>query len=282
MYCSTCGSRIPEGRSACEACGTAAPRFIVRPGSAVSYAGTAPLAEPISACPRCGFRGQSVGYFSRGTHVAGLVVLTVFTAGFLGVGGLGYYLLRREHRICPRCAQSWGKHGARALSLADAPATRMVPQDAPLADVEGGGGFAWVLFALAAVLFAIGVAEIEPLMLAFSAIAGAGGFMVRQSAGRRREERRAALLQALQLPVLKLAAERRGRLTVTEVASALGWGLPRAEKVLNSLEDGLRVASEVTDEGVIVYEFRELMHAGRGGESAAQLEGSAPERRLDA
>ncbi|HEV2733455.1 MAG TPA: hypothetical protein VGV85_01415, partial [Longimicrobiaceae bacterium] len=85
-----------------------------------------------------------------------------------------------------------------------------------------------------------------------------------QSVARKeREARRAALLSNLQMPVLALAAERRGRLTVTETAAALGWPLPRAEKVLDSLEDGLRVNSEVTDEGVIVYEFRELAH-GRG------------------
>jgi hypothetical protein len=33
----------------------------------------------------------------------------------------------------------------------------------------------------------------------------------------------------------------------------------RAEKVLNSLDDGWRVNSTVTDDGVIVYEFRELL-----------------------
>ena len=75
---------------------------------------------------------------------------------------------------------------------------------------------------------------------------------------------------ALQQPVLRLAGDRGGRLTVTEVASSLGWPLRRAEKVLNSLEDGLRVASTVTDQGVIVYEFRELMHARRV--SAAEMD----------
>ena len=44
-------------------------------------------------------------------------------------------------------------------------------------------------------------------------------------------------------------------------ATRLGWTLPRAEKVLDSLEDGYRVCSEVTDDGLIVYEFRELLFA---------------------
>ena len=82
--------------------------------------------------------------------------------------------------------------------------------------------------------------------------------MLRDAANRERQARRAALISSLQLPVLRLAAECEGRLTVSEVATGLGWTMRRAEKVLQSLEDGLRVESEVTDEGVIVYDFREL------------------------
>jgi hypothetical protein len=107
----------------------------------------------------------------------------------------------------------------------------------------------------------IGFAEPEPVMVLFGAAAGGGGAALVRKVGQAREERRQALLTALQQPVLRLAGERGGRLTVTQVATAFSWPIPRAEKVLNSLEDGLRVASDVTDEGVIVYEFRELMHA---------------------
>jgi CTP-dependent riboflavin kinase len=88
--------------------------------------------------------------------------------------------------------------------------------------------------------------------------AAAAGLVVRRVADRDRERRRAALLSSLQPPVLQLAARRGAQLTVTETAAELGWSLRRAEKVLQSLDDGVRVSSEVTDEGVIVYEFREL------------------------
>jgi len=90
-------------------------------------------------------------------------------------------------------------------------------------------------------------------------LAAAGGFFLHKAAVTAREERREALIAALQPHVLKLAGERNGRLTVTDVATSLGWALPRAEKVLNSLDDGMRVRSDVTDEGVIVYEFPEVM-----------------------
>ena len=114
---------------------------------------------------------------------------------------------------------------------------------------------------LAAILMTVGIAELEAVPALFGALAGGGAFMLHRTARAQREARRAALLSQLQLPVLKFAAERGGRLTVTEVAAHLGWTLPRAEKVLESLEDGYRVSSDVTNEGVIVYEFLELMHA---------------------
>jgi hypothetical protein len=293
MYCHTCGSKIPEGRSRCEACGTAAVRAPVPAHEhapvSTAYAAAYPLAEPISICPRCTFRGQSVTYFSRGTHVAGLVALTVFTAGFLGVGGLGYYLLRREHRICSRCGHSMGKHGSNALTVVDgsrqvAPAP---PREVSLSDDSGGpGAGAWILFALAAVLGTIGIAEVEALALMWAAFSAAGGFALMHRTRRKRETRRKMLIQTLQQPVLALAGERRGKLTVTEVASTMGWSLPRAEKVLNSLEDGLRVVSDVTDEGVIVYEFRELTLASdrrsQGVDAFFTGADTAGERRLEA
>jgi hypothetical protein len=116
-----------------------------------------------------------------------------------------------------------------------------------------------VLFLLAAILMIGGIVgmEIAPVLLALAA--GGGGAFLHRAANKDREARRAALLLSLQHPVLKLASDRNGRLTVTEVAAEMGWTMQRSEKVLHSLDDGLRVSSEVTDEGVIVYEFRELL-----------------------
>lgn len=107
---------------------------------------------------------------------------------------------------------------------------------------------------------------LNPGQLVTVVAAAAGSLALRRNAERERERRRAATIAQLQAPVLKLAYERGGRLTVTETASALGWTLPRAEEVLRSLDDDFRVSSQVTDEGVIVYEFRELLTPNRRGE----------------
>jgi hypothetical protein len=78
-------------------------------------------------------------------------------------------------------------------------------------------------------------------------------------------ERRKALMQRLQQKVLRLATHRGGTLTVTEVASDMSLSLPAAEKVLVSMDDGFRVRSEISKDGVLYYEFPEVLHRGELG-----------------
>jgi hypothetical protein len=151
--------------------------------------------------------------------------------------------------------------GELAPSGGNAPA-EVQPERVPAATLaeSSRGGFSIVLFLLATILAVAGIVNGRPGPLLLAAIAAGAGVLLHRHAETEREARRAALLSSLQLPVLKLAADHGGRLTVTEVATSLGWTLPRAEKVLESLEDGYRVSSDVTDDGLIVYEFLELIH----------------------
>lgn len=91
------------------------------------------------------------------------------------------------------------------------------------------------------------------------ALFAAGGGLLYRAGKADAEHARSTTLGQMQIPVLALARED-GRLTVTEVAARLGWTLPQARAVLDSLDDGLRVWSVPSDEGVMVYEFRELIH----------------------
>ena len=270
MYCSTCGALVPPGRVACATCGArvswaAPPSPRPMPAAATGYpsARAAALAVPTSICPRCGYRGEGIGYFSRGRHIAGLIVAAMVTSFAMGAGAILYFFLRKDHRVCPRCGEGWGHRGELAPSAGAAP-----PEPVHAAAGAAGsfgdstrGGFAILLFLLAAILATAGIVNGRPGPLLLAAVAGGAGLLLHRHVETEREARRAALISSLQLPVLKLAADHGGRLTVTEVATRLGWTLPRAEKVLESLEDGYRVCSEVTDEGLIVYEFRELLHA---------------------
>lgn len=269
MYCSTCGARVPDGRTRCDTCGAPVSRPAGFGVPAVSHAAPGlPLAG--ATCPRCGFQGPTVSYFSQGSHVGGLLLLTLLTLfPAMGAGGLFYYLLRHNHRSCARCGETLGKGEMLALQASasgGAPLPATAAAEADLAGQSGGRGWiigAWLLFAFAALMLTIGISEFEFVPFLFGAMAGGGGVAMLKQAASVREERRRVLLVALQQPVLRLAGERGGRLTVTEVASSLNWPMRRAEKVLNSLEDGLRVVSDVSTEGVIIYEFRELRHDSR-------------------
>lgn len=265
MYCSACGSKVPDGGAHCTACGAS---VVAAAGYGVAAAKTRPL-EPAAVCPRCGFHGLGDSYFSRSGPLVGLLVLAAMTLPFMGAAGILYYILRHDHRACPRCGAQWGKRSERALPLLAAgrgpsPVMAAVGPDLPTAGLPAGNMAGAIILALfACMMLMVGVAEGEFVAGMFGMMAAGGSALAYRSARTKREARRAALLQALQQPVLRLAGDRGGRLTVTEVASALGWPLPRAEKVLNSLEDGLRIVSDVTDQGVIVYEFREMMLAPR-------------------
>ena len=255
MYCSTCGARLVEGRSRCDTCGASVPRETIP----VERGWNPPML--VATCPRCGYRGEGVSYFSRGGHVAGAVGLTLVTAGMMGFGGLLYYLLRREHVICPRCGRGWGKGGEVALLPGMQPAGTSAMPALP-SNGSGKQTIAVLLFLFAALMVVIGFAAGEIVPAVIGSVAASAGIAMHRSASIARSRRREALISALQLPVLKLAGRKRGHLTVTEVATELGWTMKRAEKVLQSLDDGLRVTSDVTDEGVIVYQFPELLRSG--------------------
>lgn len=263
MYCSTCGSRVPTGRRVCETCGTvqiAAMRPL--PGGALPSPGVAVGATHL--CPRCGYDGFPVSYFSRGSRLAALVGVTMLSAGVMGAGGLIYYLVRKDHVICVHCGHNWSLVGQRGLVRAR---PLRVAQDEELGfEVKRESAKrAWsiLLFVLAVMMLVTGIVELEIIPIFFGIAAGAGGLMLRRAANQEREERRAALIASLQGPVVRLAAERGGSLTVSDVAASLGWTMPRAEKVLHSLDDGVRVDSEVTDEGLILYHFLELSQTRR-------------------
>lgn len=259
MYCTQCGSAqcsacaVPHPRvCTCAACLTAVP---------AAWAGHAPL----YVCPRCAYTGAGAGYFSRGRNVAKVVGIGFVTSGILGLGGLAYYLIRRHDLLCPCCGRKWGAHGERALAVGP---SRPLPLDGDVAPDEllgetaqpgivAGGGF----FVFAVLMLAAGLMSMHTAPFILAALAAAAGFHAHRRELGRREARRAALLAALQPAVLALARRSGGRLTVTDVSAALRWPLPRARKVLHSLDDGVRVDSVVSSDGVIVYEFREVLHA---------------------
>lgn len=260
MRCSTCGERLSPDTERCPTCGTAvsrAPARLESVGGPASHAGHAP-----QRCARCGYQGQGVPYFSRTGHVGLLVGVSLFT---YGLGGLAYWLARRRHYICPNCGLGW-ELAARALpSGGSDSAGALAPQaDVPLptAGVKRRVlGSALIL--LASFLIMIGIIEVEAAAIAVGSVFGAGGSGMFFWGWKALQERRQALTTGLQRKILRLATRKGGTLTVTEVAADLNLSLPAAEKVLIQMDDGFRVRSDVTDNGILLFEFPEVMHRNR-------------------
>ena len=261
MYCWSCGEALPRTEGRCPSCG-AAPALPERE----------PRGRPVRTCPACGYRGDGMPYFRRAGHAILLVGATVFT---YGIGGLAYWLLKRHDRICPSCGLSWGR-----VHLSPANGNRALEASGPRSDEavsrRGGGNEVLppsgagrrvtgvVLGLLALLLLGGGIVEGELAMIMTSVVMAVAGSATFVWGSRALQQRREAVLRGLQRRVLHLARERGGRLTATDVASELDLSLSGGERVLLSLDDGFRIRSDVTDEGLLVFDFPEIrLQSGR-------------------
>lgn len=253
IRCSTCGETLRVGEERCPTC-----------GSVVGRHRTPALRQDVRQCTRCGFVGEPVLYFSKGSHRAILVAAGVFT---YGIGGLAYYLARRRHPVCARCGIGWehareaGGDSAPASAEGDGSSLALAPP--PLGGrVRRVAGAA--LLGVGAFFF-VGVGIIENVLEAALLGSGVGvaGSALLLSGRRALQNRRQTIFNRLSRRVLMLARERGSVITVTEVATELDLSLPAAEKLMEAMDDGLRVRSEVSNEGIIYYEFSELKHGAK-------------------
>ena len=255
MRCSTCGETIFDGEDRCPTCGAA----VARRRASLSR-------RDIRQCPRCGHRGEPIPYFQKPNHLGLLVGLSIFT---YGIGGLIYYASRRAYRVCPGCGFGW-EHSRKPDdedelgSPARVPARRgppALPPDAPLPPSGiGRRVFGGALAVLATVMITAGLASGVYAPVVAGSLFGMGGSGLFLWGWKALQERRQSVIQALNRKVLRLATERNGILTVTDVAAALNLTLPAAEKIMIGMDDGFRVRSDISKEGVLYYEFPEVLH----------------------
>ena len=259
MRCSTCGENLLAGEDRCPTCGAVVERRPV------------PVAKGnVRQCPRCGHHSEGVPYFRKTGHLALLVGLSVFT---YGVGGLVYYARCRKRQVCPNCGLGW-EHSRKPGDTDDwIPASEVPARAAPAAPSApaareqplppsgiGRRVFGAGLGILATILITAGIAESFAGPVVVGGMLGMGGSGLFLWGWRALQERRQAVLQILNRRVLMLATERGGVLTVTEVAAQLDLSLDAAEKLMVGMDDGFRVRSDISEEGVIYYEFPEVVH----------------------
>lgn len=263
MRCTTCGAAVTADAGRCSTCG--AP---VSPRAPTHYRASSRTPVEVDRCPRCGYRGQGIPYFRRPSHILFLLGLTVFT---WGLGGLLYWILRRKHRICPSCGLGWVHSRPASLppdtedrvGAAPGRGARTDPagEDLPHGGlVRKMGGGLLVLFAL--FLMVVGIGEAEPGAVIAGSLVGAAGSGVYWWGRTALRNRREALVERMRRKVLLLAREKGGTLTVSDVAAELDLSLPAAETVLVGMDDGFRVRSEITREGLLLYEFPEFRPRG--------------------
>jgi hypothetical protein len=203
-------------------------------------------------------------YFRRAGHVGLLLLASFFTWGF---GGFVYWLARRKHLVCPRCGLGWEK----ALTVTGPEPERSLIENEPDEVLPSAGikrrvlGTAMVLLASLPVL--IGLVEWEMEGVVIGSVLGGGGSLTFYWGWLGLQNRLNAIMQGLQRKILRLATSRGGMLTVTEVASDLNLALPAAEKILESMDDGFRVRSDISPAGVLYYEFPEIVHGSDLGSS---------------
>lgn len=247
MRCSTCGETLEPGTTRCPTCGAAA------------SAGLTPFSN-VRRCPRCGYQGDGIPYFKRSSHVALLIGVSIFT---YGLGGLGYWLFRRNRVICPSCGLAWHMYpqalpppyAGKVPALMNTEKLPPLPRGGLLRRIFGVG-----LVIVATIMVVVGIAEAEAVAIGVGSVIGATGTGAFWWGLTGLNERRKALMQRLQQKVLRLATQRGGTLTVTEVASDMSLSLPAAEKVLVAMDDGFRVRSEISKDGILYYEFPEVLH----------------------
>ena len=214
--------------------------------------------------------GDGVPYFRKPLHAALLVGVSFPT---FGVGGLLYYAAYRRNLVCPDCGLGWEK--ALQSGRLEAPERPAPLATRTRAGARSGTGplppsgigrrvFGVGLGVLAILMIVSGVADgFVPELLVTGSMFGMGGSGMFLWGWQALQKRRRAVLQGLGRKVLMLATERSGVLTVTEVAAELDLSLEAAEKLMIGMDDGFRVRSDISEDGVIYYEFPELRHQGR-------------------
>lgn len=251
IRCSTCGERLDAGEARCPTCGAATSR---RSGGALLR---------VKRCPRCGYRGEGISYFRRPGHVGLLLGVSLFT---YGLGGLIYWLMRRKRSVCPNCGLGW-EHARQRLEDDEPVGVGTGDHDRESPDLPRGGMFRRVVgvtaVLLAVFLIVVGIVEFEVGAVVAGSVVGLVGSGTFWWGWKARQERRRAIMTGLQNRVLHLAHRKGGTLTVTDVAAGLNVSLPIAEKVLVGMDDGFRVRSEITSQGILFYEFPEVVHRRR-------------------
>jgi hypothetical protein len=76
--------------------------------------------------------------------------------------------------------------------------------------------------------------------------------------------------ESQQVSIYKLAYRLKGRITVSDIVVETGMEVKEAEELIQSMVDNQRIRMEVDEEGMLVYEFPEIIARLQRGEDQDQ------------
>ena len=116
---------------------------------------------------------------------------------------------------------------------------------------------------------------VAALLIAVGVPAGAGVALIQSHYRNRRlwtADRAELRLQTWESELVKLAAERGGKLTVVEAVAATGLRAPQVDEAFRSLTQQGVADIDVTDSGMLVYRFPDVLLMEEKGGSKPILE----------
>ena len=100
------------------------------------------------------------------------------------------------------------------------------------------------------------------LMLGIAPIAG-GGMLIRSHFKRKRNvllDQKKALQAKQETEIFHLAQQKGGRLSIPDIVAGTSLSTIEAEQIMRTMAEKGYVSIQVTDSGIIIYEFYEIAH----------------------
>ena len=111
--------------------------------------------------------------------------------------------------------------------------------------------------------FALDIGDVVAILLFVIAPVAVGGLLIRSHFAEKRralQDQQKTLQERYEKQIIRLAQKKGGRLTIPEIAADTSLNTTEAEEFMREMTTRGYVDMQVTDSGVIVYEFYEIAH----------------------
>jgi len=114
--------------------------------------------------------------------------------------------------------------------------------------------------------FAVGVGDIAAVLLLSVAPAVGGGLLIYSHVKAKKKallDKKKALQTQQEKEIIRLAQQKGGRLSIPDIVAGTSLSTVEADQVMRGMTEKGYVDMQVTDSGVIIYEFYEIVHRNK-------------------